>query len=74
MAWYIIGGVLFLIALGLLAFNYLRERRYLKKKTSESMSTETWEEIEAEREASRERQKKFHEALEEAQKSETRKS
>lgn len=72
MAWYIIGSILLLIALGLLIFNYVRERRYLKKKASEAMRTEMWEEIESEREASRERQKKFHEALEEAEKSEPR--
>ena len=67
MVWYIISAILFLIAIGILIFNYVRERRFLKRKTSEAMSEEMWEEIEAERDAARERQRKFHDALEEAQ-------
>ena len=68
MIWYLIAGLLILLALALLILNYLRERRYLKKKTSQAMSPELWEEIEVEREASRERQRLFHEAMEEAKK------
>ena len=68
MVWYLIAGLLILLALTLLILNYLRERRYLKKKTSQAMSPELWGEIEVERKASRERKQKFEEALEEAKK------
>lgn len=63
MVWYIAAGILFLIAIALLVFNYVRDQRYMKKKTSEAMGEEMWEEIQAEREQSMERQKKFKEAL-----------
>jgi hypothetical protein len=66
MVWYISAGILFLIAIALLVFNYVRDQRYLKKKTSEAMGEELWEEIQAEREASMERQRKFKQALDEA--------
>jgi len=68
MIWYWIAGLLSILALALLVFNYMRERRYLRKKTSEAMSRTLWEEIEVEREASRERKQKFHEAIEDAKK------
>jgi heme exporter protein D len=66
MIWYWIAGLLTILALTLLVGNYLRERRYLKKKTSQAMNRQLWEEIEEEREASRGRQEKFHKALDEA--------
>jgi len=56
------------MAMGLLAFNYVRDRRYLKKKTSEAMSRELWSDIEEEREQSLGRKERFGKALDEAKK------
>ena len=66
MIWYWIAGLLTIVALALLVGNYIRERRYLKKKTSEAMNPRLWEEIEDEREASLKRQEKFRKSLDEA--------
>ena len=68
MIWYWTAGILTVLALALLVWNYTRERRYIKKKTSEAMSRNLWMEIEDEREVSRERKQRFHEALDEAKK------
>ncbi len=67
MVWYIAAAILFILALTLLIFNYVHDRRYMKKKTSEAMSAELWKEIQIEREASLERKKRFKQALEEAE-------
>lgn len=68
---------LFLVLLGcfalasLLLYIRLRERRYLKKKTSEAMSETVWKEIVEEREEALKKRRHFQEALKQAaQKSE----
>jgi hypothetical protein len=66
MIWYWIAGLLTVVALALLIFNYSRDRKYLKKKTSEAMSRGLKEEIEEEREESLRRKKEFDEAMKEA--------
>lgn len=66
MIWYWIAGILTVIALGLLVFNYTRDRRYLKKRTSEAMSRKLWTEIEDEREAALKRKEAFEDALKNA--------
>jgi len=66
MIWYWIAGLLTALALALLIFNYIRERRYLKKKTSEAMGLGLREEIEEEREAALKRKQAFDEAINEA--------
>lgn len=63
MIWYWIAGILAVIALGLLVFNFTRERRYLKKRTSEAMSRKLWTEIEEEREAALKRKHAFEDAM-----------
>lgn len=67
MMWYIIAGVLFCIAIGLLVWQYLRDRRYSKSKTSQTIGKKLWEEIQEERESSKERREKFKEALKKAE-------
>ena len=66
MIWYWIAGILATLALALLVFNYVREHRYLKKKTSQAMSRKLWSEIEDEREASLKRKEAFEDALKRA--------
>ncbi|MFA4972012.1 MAG: hypothetical protein WC683_05315 [bacterium] len=68
MVWYVIAGIAATAALGLLVVTFVRDRRYMKKKTSEAMSRELWTEIEEEREDGRQRQEKWQRALGEARK------
>lgn len=68
MIWYIIALILFLVAVGLMLFQYLRERRYLGSKTSQAMGDQLWQEIQDERESSKERKEKFRAALKQAEK------
>ena len=64
--WYVVAGILFAGALGLMGYQYVRERRYLRKKTSEAMGKELWQEIASEREESERRRDHFKHALREA--------
>jgi hypothetical protein len=66
MMWYIAAGILFLIALLLLALRYILDRRYLRKKTSEAMGRDLWNEIKEEREDSARRRDAFQAALKDA--------
>ena len=59
---------LFLILIGLVLFLWIRERRTLKKKVSETMSESVWSEIVEEREALLRKRRAFREALEKAKK------
>lgn len=52
--------------IGLVLYLWLRERRYLKKKTSEIMGPAVWREIVAEREASLKKRRLFRDTLEKA--------
>jgi len=63
MIWYIAAGIIFLSAIVLLVGNFLRDKKYMQQKTSESMNPELWEEIETENEALVERKKRFQAAL-----------
>ena len=63
MIWYIAAGIIFLSAILLLVGNFLRDKKYMQQKTSESMNPELWEEIETENEALVERKKRFQAAL-----------
>lgn len=74
MVWYIIAAILFCVALVLMLYIYVRDKRYLKKKTSSTMSENLWNEIQEEREASKQRRDKFRAALHEAEKSTADKS
>ena len=71
MIWYWIAGILTIMAITLLVFNFVRERRYIKKKTSEAMSEELKKEIEEERFDALTRKQKFDDALESAKKLES---
>ncbi|MFH1830773.1 MAG: hypothetical protein ABH871_08380 [Pseudomonadota bacterium] len=66
MTWYIIAGIAALVALGILIYTYVRDRRYMKKRVLEAMSPDLRKEIEEERAASLVRRELFKEALEEA--------
>lgn len=57
---------LFLVLLMLVLYLWMRERRFLKKKTSEVMSKEVWQEILQEREEALKKRRTFREALEKA--------
>ncbi|MDO8494762.1 MAG: hypothetical protein Q7S68_05445 [Deltaproteobacteria bacterium] len=65
---------LFLALLGVAGFFWIRERRYLKKKTSEVMSEQIWKDVIDEREEALEKRRRFHEALEKAKKREESRS
>jgi len=66
--WYIAAAILVVIAIAIMVLQYTMDRRHLKSKTSEAMSKKLWEEIQEEREASKERRDRFQKALHEAQK------
>ena len=59
---------LFLALMGLVVYLWVRERRYLKKKTSEAMSETVWQDVVSEREEALKRRRLFREALGRAQK------
>ena len=67
MAWYIIAGVLFAVAIALLIVQRIRDRRYLTRKTSQTMGDRLWKEVQDEREASKERRQKFRSAMKRAE-------
>ena len=67
MIWYWIAGILFTIAIAILIINFIRERYYLRKRTSEAFGPALREEIEEEREQGLARRKRFEGAMEEAQ-------
>ncbi len=66
MVWYIIAGIAAAIALTLLVFNFVRDRRYERKRVLDAMSPELRAEIEAERALALERREHFREAISEA--------
>jgi uncharacterized membrane protein len=66
MAWYIIAGIAFAVALGLLIFTYVRDRRYEKMRVLNAMSAKLRNEIEEERAAALIRRDKFRESFQEA--------
>lgn len=59
-------AILFLLLIGLVIYLWVRERRYLKKKTSEAMSERVWKDVIEEREEALRRRRKFRESLERA--------
>ncbi|MBI2092295.1 MAG: hypothetical protein HYY43_03960 [Deltaproteobacteria bacterium] len=63
------GIIVFISAVALLVFFYVKDRHYEKKSVAETMSENLWDEIAKEREGAIERSKKFKEAIEKARKS-----
>ena len=55
--------LLFLGLMGLIVTLWIRERKYLKKKTSETMRDEVWQEVVKEREEALEKRRHFREIL-----------
>lgn len=55
-----------LLLFAVTAFFLLRERRYLKKKTSEAMSPAVWQDVVKEREEALRKRRKFQDSLEKA--------
>jgi hypothetical protein len=62
------GIIIFILAVAVLVFFYVKDRRYEKKSVAETMSEGLWDEIAKDREDAIERSKKFKEALEKAKK------
>ena len=58
--------LIFAVCLGLLVFVWWRQRRYLKKKTSEAMRDEIWDEILEERETALRKKRLFKASLDKA--------
>ncbi|OGQ04769.1 MAG: hypothetical protein A3F82_08065 [Deltaproteobacteria bacterium RIFCSPLOWO2_12_FULL_44_12] len=55
--------LLFLGLMGLIVTLWIRERKYLKKKTSETMRDEVWQEVVKEREEALEKRRHFRDIL-----------
>jgi len=66
--WYIIAGIAAVVAVLLIIYTFVRDRRYMRKKTSEAMSRELWTEIDKERQEAMDRGEGFRRALGEAEK------
>jgi hypothetical protein len=64
--WYIAAGALFVIALLLLVLRFVLDRRYMRKKTSEAMGRDLWDEIQEEHRDSERRRDAFRAALKDA--------
>ncbi|MDO8527135.1 MAG: hypothetical protein Q7T03_05535 [Deltaproteobacteria bacterium] len=54
--------------MGLVIFLWWREKKYLKKKTSETMSGEVWKDMEVEREEALRKRRLFRKAMDNASK------
>ena len=67
MIWYIAAAILFLIAMVLLVWRFILDRRELRNKTSEAMVPELRSAIQEEREESQRRQDAFRTALRDAE-------
>ncbi len=63
MVWYIIAGIALAVALFILIYTYLRDRRYERMGGLEAMNPELREEIERERSEALERRERFREAM-----------
>lgn len=68
MIWYIISGIAFAAAVALLVVMRIRDRRYIKRLASETMSETVREELFEEKRLIYERRDKFAKALEDAKK------
>jgi uncharacterized membrane protein YraQ (UPF0718 family) len=66
MVWYLIGGITLAVALGLMFFTFIRDRRYERRRVLDAMSPELRDEIEDERAEAMERRDRFRGALDEA--------
>lgn len=64
MKWYLLAFVITFVLIATVVSNYLRDRRYLKRKASEVMRDVVRKELEAEEDAAKEKHQKFREALE----------
>jgi len=66
MVWYIIAGITVAIALLLLVLNFIRDRRYERRRVLDAMSPGLKAEIEDERARALDRKERFRDALDEA--------
>ncbi|MBT3181742.1 MAG: hypothetical protein HN337_04440 [Deltaproteobacteria bacterium] len=66
MFWYVVGAVFLVLLLGFMVGIFIIDRRYERKKTSETFSPGLRLEIEQEREEGLERHNKFKKAVERA--------
>jgi uncharacterized protein HemX len=66
-------GILLVLLIGLVVYFFIGQRKYLHKKTSETMSKDLWQDIQQEREENLQRKKSFQEKLEKAKKDVERK-
>ncbi|MFH1873773.1 MAG: hypothetical protein ABH859_01115 [Pseudomonadota bacterium] len=66
MHWYILFGVLLVLAIALVGYFYVSERKYLAKKSSEVMRPEIKQDLDYEREQALRRKEKFQQAIHKA--------
>ncbi len=66
MVWYIIGGAALAVAILLLLFTFVRDRRYERKRGLEAMGPELRVEVEIERGEAMDRRERFRGALDDA--------
>jgi len=64
--WYVAAGALLVLALLLLVLRFILDRRYMRKKTSEAMGHDLWNEIQEEHKDSERRRDAFQAALKDA--------
>lgn len=67
MIWYIVSALMLTVAVALLVYSRIRDRRYLKANMQNTMGEEVKQELEDELAAAKSRQQKFEEALKKAQ-------
>lgn len=66
MVWYIIAAIAGAVALAVLIYNFMSDRRYERKRPLDAMGPELREEVDREREESKQRRELFREALDDA--------
>ena len=66
MVWYIIAAIAAAVALAVLIYNFMSDRRYERQRPLDAMDPELREEVDREREESMKRRELFREALDDA--------
>jgi hypothetical protein len=66
MVWYIIGAIIFAVAIALLLYRYIMDRRFEKANVYDSLGADVREDLDEEIESAYARRDKFNRALEEA--------
>ena len=67
MTWYYLAAFLFVVMIAMLIYSFVRDRKYMRKKTRDAISEDLWEEIQVEREENSLRRERFTKALKDAE-------